>query len=144
MERNFYFCKAARNCRINSGNNPFNMASQNRPLSVPKRHNGDFSAGQILLIPDVLVCRYKNLEPRGLGGLKQVSINKPLPAAFNRLNHQMAFQSVSERGRRTVVKQDEHLPPIWSRPAAVGMGQDFAPQIRERLQSVPAPGGTIP
>jgi hypothetical protein len=73
----------------------------------------------------------QHLEPCSLRRLKQSSVGKPLPAALNRFNHYVAIQSVSERRRRTVLKQDEHLPSTWSRPAAP-MGRGFAPQIQER------------
>ncbi len=130
VEGNFDFGIAARNGRIHGGNYPLNIAAQNRPLSVSKRNDSNLPARQVLLIPDVLVCRDKHLEPRGFGGFEQGAVEQPLPSAFHRLNGHLAFQGVSERGWRTVVKRDEHLPSMSPAPAAAEMGRDFAPQIR--------------
>jgi len=63
IEWDFNFGVAARNRRIDSRDNSVHMTAQDGPLGISKKDESDFSARQILLIPDVLVSRYDSSKP---------------------------------------------------------------------------------
>ena len=69
-ERDFHFGIAAWRGRVQSSNNPVNVAAQDGPLGVSKDDDGNFPGRQVLLMPHVFVGSHKYFEGRGLGGIE--------------------------------------------------------------------------
>src|ERR1035437_9725321 len=73
-ERNVHFGVAARCGRVEGGNYLFHVSAQGRPLLVSENDKSDFSARQVLLVPDVFVGRQQKVKARGLSDRYQFAV----------------------------------------------------------------------
>jgi hypothetical protein len=142
--RDFNLGIAAWRGRVQSSDNPINVTAQDGPLGVAKDDDGNFPGGQVLLMPHILVGRHEHLEASGFGCIEQGAVFKPLPPALNRFDNGMSFQGITQRRRRAVIKEDEHLPLTPRAAAGVEAGRGFAPRTPAPRRSAPASGETIP
>ena len=125
-ERNFHFGVAARYGRVHGGNDLFHLSAQSRPLLVSENHKSDFSARQVLLVPDVLVGCQQKVKARSLSGRYQFAVHKPIPSPFDCFHDYMTFEGMAKRGRGPVIKEYERRPfgrTIALQAAHPGSGQ---------------------
>ncbi len=66
----FHLGIAAWRRRVQSSNNPVNVAAQYGPLGVSKDDDGNFPRGQVLLMPHVFVGGQKYFEGRRLSSIE--------------------------------------------------------------------------
>ena len=104
IERYFNFGEPTRRRAIHGGNDPFDVATQNRPLLTAEHHERDRPSRQVLLIAQVLVGRQQNIDTRGLRRRDQFTIRRPFPSAFKAFDIDVAGEGVPKRGRCAVVK----------------------------------------
>jgi hypothetical protein len=135
-ERDVHFGAGARGGRVHRSNDLFNLSAQGRPLLVSENHKSDFTARQVLLVPNVFVGRQQNLKACGLGDRYQFAVNKPVSSTFDCFHDDMTFEGIAKRGRGSVIEEDEH-PPSGRGVALQAARQDSAPRIPAPLPPVP-------
>jgi hypothetical protein len=105
------------------------MQAQYRPLGVAEDYESDLPTGQILLIANVLVGGDKYFKTRGLGRVEQRSVRESLLSAFHRFDNNMRVESLPQRCRRAVIKQNEHVRGRPGSALSTVAGPGCAPQI---------------
>ena len=72
--RNFDLREGSCSRRVHGQKNPVKMEAHYTPGRIAKDNDGDFSAGQILLIAEVLVRRQKKVKPSLFRQSEQVAV----------------------------------------------------------------------
>jgi len=75
---------------------------------MPKHHKRDFAGLQILLIPDVLVCRQYDFETGLLSEFNQFSVLEFLPPPDPCFLHGVARKETGKASRRPVIEENQH------------------------------------
>lgn len=78
------------------------------PRCRSQNHDCDRPIFEILLIAEILVCSYKNVEAMFFGPGQQITISKCLPAEFECGFDTTYVQIATKRYGSTLVKEDLH------------------------------------
>lgn len=82
-----------------------------RPSCLPKQYNREFAAGEILLVPNVLVRCQQQIEARTLGRVEQFAVLERRPTLLSRRPNRVTRKELAERNRRPLIEQNEHYRP---------------------------------
>ena len=85
------------------------MRSDQRPARGPEHDDRDATAGQILLVPQILVGRDVELEARRLSLFDERAGLELRPATFERGFNGMITEGATERNGRSLVEQDSQI-----------------------------------
>lgn len=103
--------------------------TDSRPAGCAQRHNGDASAGHVLLVLEVGVGSHQDIEPVFLGQLKELSVLEPRPTSLVGRRSLVARERLAQGNRSSLVEEDLHL--CSGHRAAGGVLQDGA-RLRQR------------
>lgn len=79
-----------------------------RPLRIAENHQRDFPAGEILLVPNILVGAEKHVVTGFLGPLDQFAVFQLMSADLPGTSDVVAGETASNRLRSAVIEQDFH------------------------------------
>jgi hypothetical protein len=84
-------------------------------LGRTEHNQGNFAAGQVLLVAHVVVRGQQQVVPSFFGFGQQIAVGQPVPAAIFGFRNTVLGQIGGQGCRRTVIKQDEHRVLLLSR-----------------------------
>ena len=74
----------------------------------PQDHKRDFTIGEILLLPHMLIDRDHNVEPTGLGRIEQGAVLQPRQSGESCRLAVVARDNVTQAFIYTLVQQNSH------------------------------------
>ena len=84
------------------------MALDSWPAGCEQNDDRQASASEILLILQILVRCYEDLEAESLCSSDEFTVLKLRPSLFVRCGDLMAYQRLAQRGRGALIEQDLH------------------------------------
>ena len=105
--RHAYLAVAASLCLIYSCDDNREVAFDSWPTGREQNDDRQTPVSEILLILQILVCRYENLESGSFCSSDQFTVLKLRPSLFVRCDDLMIHQRFAQRGRRALI--EEHL-----------------------------------
>ena len=95
-------------CLIDGRDHLQKVALNSRPACGVQNDDGQAAAGQVLLVPEVLVSGDEDLEPGLLGCRDEVAIRKLRPVLLVRGDNRLAGQRFAQRRRCTLIEENLH------------------------------------
>lgn len=90
-----------------------NGVLNSRPARRTQNNNRDATARQILLVPQIHVCRNKHVEPNRFSSIEQLTVFQCRPVSFESSRDFVLRQRKTERNRRTLIKPERALKRRW-------------------------------
>jgi len=106
--RNLYIDIRTRSCRVDSRYDSVDISLHDWPARIAKNHDCKPEVREVLLVAEVLVGRHKYFKAGFLRLFQQCAIGKGVPTEIFRFLDRVAGEKRLQRGRRAVVKEDEH------------------------------------
>jgi hypothetical protein len=99
---------ASADARVYSVKNLLSVRFYRRPIAFGQFDNGDLAIAEILLVCQILVTGYEDVEAWGPGSSYQGTIYGLIPTHRERGSHDMPLQISPELSGRVLVEQDVH------------------------------------
>lgn len=98
----------ARGRRGNCGGDAVSMRSNQAPIGRRQGDDRQPAAGQVLLMPQILIRCDEAVDAVCLGRIEQITITQQLPATFKSGFDVMIAEELPQRNRRTLVEENAH------------------------------------
>ena len=100
--------EAARQCRVHRRDDPRKMEFDIRPLLVPQNNDGNFAAGEILLIANVFVGRQQQFKTGFLCLTEQLAVLEFVPADLPGERNLVPNKAAGNWIGRPVIRENSH------------------------------------
>ena len=89
-------------------NDSFNRLFDSRPTGGWQNHDSNAVARQVLLILEILIGRYQNLESLLLGSAQQIAVLLRAPSFLKDSEDRVMREVSAQRNRRALIKENPH------------------------------------